>query len=1272
VTALSAVAHAAVAKLEGQRLTYALRLSESARARVKNRATISLRAWVYGANIKRRWTHWKLLCRTHDKLRLKELDRALDKTLELTHMVDRVGQRAAAAAAESGFDGLQQKIDESALQNILTAGIDDASDDFVTYASLTIVALDGHEAAFDKIPSAATSEEHGDGVPCGGGSNDAVARWRKWSEIGSGGGGGGGSSSSIVPTAWIRSDGVVGVDATSTHVIVPLLDESISNAGGTNLDRDGDSPRHGEGERIIGYLAVTYRHHVTGVRQRTFQIHHGSRAPFNMPSETLLHLRRIATALAPALMLGEAVDAFAASAVELEHQINLARERTRQGQDLIRGWAQLMPQLHCKPEASAKKSVNMTADADADEDPSSESVVAADKIMHAAQTIGWFVEQRIPRLLAGRETVSEMMPMASREEGRGASLGICAKLFLTAKAAQGSSEEEGGLGGDDNTQLLDSAAPPLVRTAHITRQVQRSRIGQIRQRPQSRQQPPPSPRKPPPLRVTDRGGIHPIVKETTAADGAQEFELPEDEELEAIAIPIKGDWGVMYVKCPTRTGVERRKEVWAAAIDGTLASLSELMAASLSAANATAEARGQLAQAVALVRKVESTAVAAHSALTTERAEREAAALTNAARVEEASQRARELAVQAQRMQLLKGLVGVVARAWELPGLCRLLSRKLPSLFAESGRRCIGATLWVHPQLPPVNASPNSSNAAGDDGDDDGEHNNRYWSADTTEATPAGGGVRWWWRKPGEIPSTAEGGLHWEQSTEGPDAVLLPITVEGEMVAGVLECLFEAPDGHGNEGGAMADAAGVLNVTTDEVSVLSTDSSAHHKGHARSTAAVAVVNDVVATLHGPLQGVLSRNVERVRFERTTQEMHMELDSAKADAQKHEREAAQARVEKEQAKADAQTNVVRAEVVAEAVRARVAAEGEAEALEKQLKEVQAQLNSHILLDLEKEDIIEKRHQERHKARERALSDEQSRARTLSVQLDTLRSTMVAPEEGVTLDLATASSHRPSKDHVVPYSSPLSASPTSLEAHGAASSAASSTAADDATAGVDAGAKTAATEGVEIATRTKRRTKKAPSYLQSTGASAAKKVTLAKASAPQGGQIHATDATVDSPAQKKARELAQQARSQAATAVSARKKAQAVREDAQRHLREIATEKLVAAETWAKEQARTVSANHAEARKRAARLNAEMDRAREKVEANASTLAAGSATELLDGLTHDATIARDWDQRSRDRLRALRSDNAELVKTLSSYITGQGDVGVGVKESSREVR
>ena len=56
--------------------------------------------------------------------------------------------------------------------------------------------------------------------------------------------------------------------------------------------------------------------------------------------------------------------------------------------------------------------------------------------------------------------------------------------------------------------------------------------------------------------------------------------------------------------------------------------------------------------------------------------------------------------------------------------------------------------------------------------------------------------------------------------------------------------------------------------------------------------------------------------------------------------------------------------MRAEVVAEAVRARVEAEGEVQALKTQLNEVQAQLNGHVLSDLEKEDVVESKHRELH--------------------------------------------------------------------------------------------------------------------------------------------------------------------------------------------------------------------------------------------------------------------------------------------------------------------
>ena len=118
---------------------------------------------------------------------------------------------------------------------------------------------------------------------------------------------------------------------------------------------------------------------------------------------------------------------------------------------------------------------------------------------------------------------------------------------------------------------------------------------------------------------------------------------------------------------------------------------------------------------------------------------------------------------------------------------------------------------------------------------------------------------------------------------------------------------------------------------------------------------------------------------------------------------------------------------------------------------------------------------------------------------------------------------------------------------------------------------------------------------------------------------------------------------------------------MREAANEQLREIATEKLRAAAHWAEEKERAQAANRAVARQRAERAQAEMDRARKKAEASA--LATGSAA--VEEATRGATIASDWDQRSRDRLSRLRSENDELVKTMSSFLAAgaSGEVGKG---------
>ena len=227
---------------------------------------------------------------------------------------------------------------------------------------------------------------------------------------------------------------------------------------------------------------------------------------------------------------------------------------------------------------------------------------------------------------------------------------------------------------------------------------------------------------------------------------------------------------------------------------------------------------------------------------------------------------------------------------------------------------------------------------------------------------------------------------------------------EGEVVA-VLECSFVAAkelqaqwqgqeQGQGQEHG-QAQGQGEWRpsgeggptythstdpghpFSTDDVSVLSADSPTHRHSAAppRTTTApptyleaAATVSSVVTSLAPPVTGALSREIQRIRFERATEEaersrhltvtsLFSEVQAAKAEAQKH-------RDEKTDALTEAQTNVVRAEVVAEAVRARVEAESEVETLRSQLREIQLQLNSHILSDLVEDDEKEKQHQQLH--------------------------------------------------------------------------------------------------------------------------------------------------------------------------------------------------------------------------------------------------------------------------------------------------------------------
>jgi len=342
-----------------------------------------VRAWLFGANMKRRWARWRSVCRQHDKRRCVQLQRELG----LARNVDRFGQRAAAAVAEGGFHGLQAQVlggeDEygaesgAGMRRIIAAGVaiaigggSDAGDDddtgvgaahACTFCSLKVVVVDGHEASFTQFEPPPT-------VTVADGHDYAYARdgWRKWwpnSNDGVAGlGGGVGGSGGMVPTAWLRrgGNGGGGVDTCSTHVIVPVIDNTQARAvtraatvtggadgegGAGDEDGGGDLGRVGgfDGGRIVGYLAATFVCHdpsvsgaseggVEGVKagapvRRAYEMEHGllrtSTAP-DVPKATIGHLCNVAASLAPAVLLGETVDALANSADELAGQNALA------------------------------------------------------------------------------------------------------------------------------------------------------------------------------------------------------------------------------------------------------------------------------------------------------------------------------------------------------------------------------------------------------------------------------------------------------------------------------------------------------------------------------------------------------------------------------------------------------------------------------------------------------------------------------------------------------------------------------------------------------------------------------------------------------------------------------------------------------------------------------------------------------------------------------------------------------------------------------------
>lgn len=378
---------------------------------------------------------------------------------------------------------------------------------------------------------------------------------------------------------------------------------------------------------------------------------------------------------------------------------------------MIFAWAQLLPHLHSPPPMSASdvlanSDTNSNAKAADGEVGDEGNGVVDNTTTHAAETLVWFVEQRVPQLLAGTESVSQMMRLASREEGHGHA--IRANLYLTTKISQGfgggGQDEEGGLGGDgfsDGTKLHqligDPDVPSSVRSAQLSRQAQRSRVVQRSQRPPKPRPPPASPRKPPPLRIVDRGGHHQAdeadaeATEANAGVGTVEFDVIDDGdvEMDEIAIPLNGNWGVLHVTCPTSSGAadtvsnggqsgtrgggagsgaEQRRPHWptiwqaATEFNGTLTSLCSLMTSSLTSASATADARGQFKQAVKLMKSLERTAVTAHSALKKERTENEAAALVNAARIDESSRRVTALSIELQRTKLLWNLNGTISR----------------------------------------------------------------------------------------------------------------------------------------------------------------------------------------------------------------------------------------------------------------------------------------------------------------------------------------------------------------------------------------------------------------------------------------------------------------------------------------------------------------------------------------------------------------------------------------------------------------------------------
>ena len=160
------------------------------------------------------------------------------------------------------------------------------------------------------------------------------------------------------------------------------------------------------------------------------------------------------------------------------------------------------------------------------------------------------------------------------------------------------------------------------------------------------------------------------------------------------------------------------------------------------------------------------------------------------------------------------------------------------------------------------------------------------------------------------------------------------------------------------------------------------------------------------------------------------------------------------------------------------------------------------------------------------------------------------------------------------------------------------------------------------------------------------------------AARGGGPSGEPVSVESPLQQQARLLSMQAKAQARTAQAAREQALQARAEANKAAMAQAHSRVKAAEAQAKDQEQSQARAHAEARERAQKLAKDMARARDKAKYTAQSSAAASATVHVDELTRDATSVTNWDTKSKERLRKLRSDNADMVRSMEAFLGPTG--------------